>query len=209
MKANSNQYPESYIDLGKRGYFNYNIKATTISGVTSYDYESIEIPYFDKSSIIEGIIREKYSLSDELSLINNFNDGLYVDEYNQYQIEKKKKKIIADQHINNVKIPNLTIGNVLIGNLSDYNNYQRHYEFLGVISNNINTKELITKFAIRHFINNVEDSSMLKIITFTSNPDDYDTIMSMLEAGYGIGEISSILMTKLDDDGTINAKCLY
>ena len=209
MKANSNHYPESYIDLGGMGYFNYNIKATTISGITSYDYDCIEIPIFDKSSIIEGIIREKYSLSDEIGLINNFNNRLYVDEYNLYQIERKLAKIIADQHINNIKIPNLTIGNILTGTLSDYNNYQRNYEFLGVVSNNVSSKELVTKFAIRHYSNDIENISMLKIITFSSNPDDYDTIMTMLEGGYGISEIASILMTRLDADGTINLKCLY
>ena len=209
MKASSNTIPDTYIDLGNRGYFNYGIEISTVDGVDTYRYSVVEIPNFSKESIVEGLIREKYSISDEISLINNYNDNLYIDAYNEYQIYRKLSKIIADQGLNNIIIPNLQIGRELTGNISNYLTYTRKYELLGIQSHDAALKAIVTKFAIRHYVNNTEDVQMLKIVTFETDPDDYDIIISMFNLGYTLSDVANPIMLRLDNEGLINVRCNY
>ena len=209
MKANSNIIPDTYIDLGNRGYFNYNISTKDVDGITSYSYDVVEIPTFNKAAIVEGLIREKYSISDEISLINNYNDNLYIEVYNEYQIDRKLSKIIADQGLNNINIINLQIGRQLTGDISNYLTYSRKYELLGIQSHDPELKSIGTKFAIRHYVNNIEDMQMLKIITFETDPSDYDTIISMFNLGYTLSDVANPIMARLDSEGLINERCEY
>lgn len=98
MKANSNTPPDSFIDLGGRGLFNYNITTrVTEEGETEYIYDSIKIEEpFSRDAIIRALIKERYSIDDEVALINNYNSGTGQIEYDEYQNYRTQVKTIVD-----------------------------------------------------------------------------------------------------------------
>lgn len=100
MKSNSNTRPERFIDLGGRYLFNFNIiESVTESGGTSYDCECVEIKSATKDEIVKAIIHDRYSIDDEIALVNNYNAGLHIDEYNAYQDYRTEAKRIANESI--------------------------------------------------------------------------------------------------------------
>lgn len=77
----SNDYPQKWIDLGYGLDFNFNIKKT----VTGYEYDTIFVQKKERDLLIQSLIHYKYSIYDEIALVNNYNTGLNIEEYNQYQ----------------------------------------------------------------------------------------------------------------------------
>jgi hypothetical protein len=47
--------------------------------------------------VIDALIRDKYTLSQEFALINNFNDEKDLEEYEAFQVYRIECKAIADQ----------------------------------------------------------------------------------------------------------------
>jgi len=91
MKANSNDNPGIFTHSRGKLFFNFNIveaEKTEEDGSTRvvFDYEYIEVRSKDHGDIIEGVIRDKYSMSDEIALINNNADGTaaHLAEYQAY-----------------------------------------------------------------------------------------------------------------------------
>lgn len=96
MKGRSVTHPGNYIDLGKRGFFNYNIQQVTNEDETYYTYDYVEVEKFDRDLIIRALIKLQYSLDDEIALINNYNAGTGIVEYTNYQDYRDTVKAIAD-----------------------------------------------------------------------------------------------------------------
>lgn len=96
MKARSGTHPGTYVDLGKRGYFNYNIQQVTEGEETYYTYEYVEVEEFQREQVIRALIKQQYTLDDEIALINNYNAGTGITEYNNYQTFRDSVKAIAD-----------------------------------------------------------------------------------------------------------------
>lgn len=121
MKSNRiNQKPEIFEDRGDNTYFyNFNIVESIKenedeSTYMNYDYE--QIIGFGKpiySEIISTLIKEKYSYSKELALINNYNKYIldtsnekYLNEYMDYitYVSKTKEMVKKDCIENNIFI---------------------------------------------------------------------------------------------------------
>ena len=100
MKANANHKPEQFIKSHGKLFYNYNIiQSREVDEVTgekriSFDYEYIEVADKTKASIVSAIMRDKYTVSEEIALINNKFRGEVKDlaEYNDYQVERAKVK---------------------------------------------------------------------------------------------------------------------
>ena len=104
MKAQSNIKPNTIQDLGNNTYyFNYNVEF--VNNMWMYDSILLKMPV-SKDAIITALIREKYTLDDELAITNNrmsvFDANLLPKEkedeysreyyaYQQYREECKKK----------------------------------------------------------------------------------------------------------------------
>lgn len=97
MKSNSTfQKPSVFQSLGNgTTHYNYNIVEETKSGeqdgenVLSYDYDQVTIvgaPTYSKT--VSAVIREKYTIDKELSLINNYNR--YMSAAESDKVEKHK-----------------------------------------------------------------------------------------------------------------------
>jgi len=81
---------------------NFNIEEinNSLDNITQYQYNSIRVELnSSRDEIINSLIRYKYSISNEFALINNFNNGIGTDEYNQYQEYRSECKKIADNVI--------------------------------------------------------------------------------------------------------------
>jgi hypothetical protein len=104
MKTQSNNIPKLIFDLGNgNSHFNYGIEQITNSdpmGVNTigYQFNSVEVAgQVTTDTIIEAIIKDKYSFQSEIAIINNYNSDKNVDEYMQYQQFRELAKWIAKQ----------------------------------------------------------------------------------------------------------------
>ena len=70
MNSNSDSRPSTILDLGDGTYqFNYNIVEKIEEGRTSYDSDVVILSHpVSRDNIIDALIRERYSLSQELSI---------------------------------------------------------------------------------------------------------------------------------------------
>ena len=76
----------------------FELNCNIVTGSTGYNYDTITLPYYVKErDIIISILRTKYDLNDEFALINNYNSGLKIDEYNDYQSYRLYVKNITSQ----------------------------------------------------------------------------------------------------------------
>jgi hypothetical protein len=98
MRANSKDYPPKYIDLGLTKQVNYNISQREDElGDISYDYNYIIVKSFDYNEIIRELIKQKYSVEDEIAIINNntLDSDLYGEEHSNYHDYRLECKNIA------------------------------------------------------------------------------------------------------------------
>ena len=98
MRANSKHYPPKYIDLGLTKQVNYNVTSKQDEiGETSYDYDYVIVNTFTYKEIIRALMLERYSLGDELAIINNnYLDSLtYGQEHADYHVYRLECKNIA------------------------------------------------------------------------------------------------------------------
>lgn len=104
MKVNANHKPERFTMSHGKLFYNYNItQLMEIDGFTgekrtSFNYEYVEVPDKTKASIINAIMRDKYTVSDEIAFINNKFRGKAKDlaDYDDYQAERVKVKNIVN-----------------------------------------------------------------------------------------------------------------
>ena len=100
MKANSNNHPGEFTKSRGKRFFNFNIiqsEKTDEHGTrTVFDYDQVEIAGTDKNSKIRAIIRDKYSIDDEIALINNKLKNKDIDsEYDEYQTFRAATKVTS------------------------------------------------------------------------------------------------------------------
>ena len=101
MKANSNNHPGEYTKSRGKLFFNYNIiesEKTDEHGTrTVFDYDCVEVKSKDRDDIIPAIMRDKYSVNDEIALINNKSRGEEKDiiDYDDYQAFRVQAKAWA------------------------------------------------------------------------------------------------------------------
>lgn len=98
MKTNSKQLPKRVIDLGNgQHHINFNVvESVDENGGLNFDYDTALVngePNYE--NIVASIIADKYRLSDELAMVNNFLAGQDIEEYNQYQHYRRKAKAVA------------------------------------------------------------------------------------------------------------------
>lgn len=98
MKAHSKQLPERIEQLGNgRHNINYAVETTTDEqGNPDYVYDYATIngePTYEE--IVEAIIRDKYTASQETAIINNFNEDSNTQEYIDYLRHRDAAKFVA------------------------------------------------------------------------------------------------------------------
>lgn len=103
MKAQSDNIPETFIKSNGKTQYNYNLKTVEkvdeMSGETRiiFEYEYIEIiGDITRSKLIEAVIRNTHSLSDELALLHNKQIEKDVAEYDTFQVYRDTVKEIVD-----------------------------------------------------------------------------------------------------------------
>ena len=100
MQTNAKQLPVRILPIGKGQYhINYSVsQGIDEEGNPDYNYETAHIngePTYDL--IVKSIIADKYSVADEIALINNFNSDKDVQEYIDYQQFRELVKWIAGE----------------------------------------------------------------------------------------------------------------
>jgi len=104
MRANANYKPEQFTKSHGKLFYNYNIIQSmevdeeTGEKRTSFNYEYVEVVDKTKASIINAIMRDKYTVNDEIAFINNKFRGETKDliDYDDYQAERVKVKNIVN-----------------------------------------------------------------------------------------------------------------
>jgi hypothetical protein len=105
MKANSETMPVAFIKSKGKTFFNFNIvesQKTDEAGTrTVFNYEYIEVENKNRDSLIRAIMRDKYTVDDEIALLNNKFRGKAKDitDYDDYQAFRiKAKKEIGEKN---------------------------------------------------------------------------------------------------------------
>ena len=98
MKNSCTYKQESIINLGNGKYqFIYNQQEVQREEETFWEYDYVEVDKVDEATIIQTIIHKSYSLDDEVALINNYNQGLKIEEYEAYQQFRNDVKSIINE----------------------------------------------------------------------------------------------------------------
>lgn len=104
MKSLSDIKPCTLLNAGSgRWLYNYNITGIITDEKTSYECEQIEItgePTYDK--IVAAIIREKYTESAELSIVNKYNAHVLGVVINPDAVEIYKSLLAFVAEIKNI-----------------------------------------------------------------------------------------------------------
>ena len=87
-----NDYPV-YADYGTHFLVPFNIKQTE----AGYEAETVNVTEISKEEIIKSLIKRRYTLDEELAIINNKNldEERYISEYDDYQAYRIKCKALA------------------------------------------------------------------------------------------------------------------
>ncbi len=99
MKASSNNRPERFVKSHSKLFFNFNIVESQVKDDKKrkeFNYKYVEVKSKNRSSLICALIREEYSLEDEIALINNNAEGEIAD-YEDYLVFRKSVKAIVDE----------------------------------------------------------------------------------------------------------------
>lgn len=106
MKTNSNNLPDKIQPFGVgKSLINYAVKTVEkqvmhgeIDKTIGYEYESVMLigePTIE--AITSAIINDKYPLAAEIAIINNFNIGEKLAEYEAYQHFRRIAKFVASK----------------------------------------------------------------------------------------------------------------
>jgi len=91
MKANSDTRPANFTESKGKLFFNFNIVESQIEEEGSirivFNYEYVEVQGKDRTSLIRAILNDRYTLEDEIAIINNYSrdKDKYAIEYDAYQ----------------------------------------------------------------------------------------------------------------------------
>lgn len=87
-----NDYPV-YADFGTHFSVPFNVKQIE----TGYEAETVNVVEISKKEILKALIKRRYTLDDELALINNKNLGeeQYISEYADYQAYRVECRALA------------------------------------------------------------------------------------------------------------------
>ena len=98
MKQSCMTRQPAIVNLGNGKYqFIYNQQEVQRDEETFWEYDYVEVDKVDKATIIQAIIHKSYSLDDEVALINNYNQGLKIEEYEAYQQFRNDVKSIINE----------------------------------------------------------------------------------------------------------------
>ena len=94
-----NDYP-TVIDYGTYFKVPFNIKQIEFG----YEAETIDVIIFTREELIKSLIKRKYSLDNEISILNNKNTGevKYINEYEEYQQYRTTCKTLANTIYDNI-----------------------------------------------------------------------------------------------------------
>lgn len=89
MKAQSNEYPENKVKLGKDWLLRYNIEQKTRQNEqgemeTYYEFDSVKVPKLTKEAVVEAIVRTQYSQNDEFKMARISKSTNEWKEYNTF-----------------------------------------------------------------------------------------------------------------------------
>ena len=98
MKANSTQEPERIVKYKdpNTGMVNYLVQRKDTEESENWDFRCVEVFSFDKDSIIDAVIRDKYKQSAVEAIISNFIKCDKLVELMQFQNWRDMAKQIAD-----------------------------------------------------------------------------------------------------------------
>lgn len=102
MRARSLVSPIGVEWLGNRFRLNFNIQEKADeAGGNYFEFDSIEVPELIKGVIVAALIRLRYTLDDEIALINNYNldSAAYQVEYDEYQTYRGQCKTLTLQFL--------------------------------------------------------------------------------------------------------------
>lgn len=97
--TNYNEYP-NIANFGTHFNIPYNINKIEFG----YEANTIDVKELTKEEITKTLIKRKYSLDDEIAILNNKESGeeKYIIEYKQYLIYRNECKILATEIINTI-----------------------------------------------------------------------------------------------------------
>ena len=99
MKSNSTVRPQLVSRLQNSVIISFNI--TEVEG--GYEYDQVKVSEEPtRDEVVNALIRDKYTLSQEFALINNFNSDKDLEEYEAFQVYRATCKVIADEVIQNL-----------------------------------------------------------------------------------------------------------
>lgn len=94
MKNQSSVRPSLTERLQGAMFVNFNI----VEVENGFEFDTVKVSEEPtRDEVIDALIRSKYSLSHEFSLINNFNADKDIEEYEAFQVFRIDCKGIADQ----------------------------------------------------------------------------------------------------------------
>ena len=114
MKSNAQHKPEVVLDLGNGTFhYNYNITECVVADengneMVMYDYDVLLVNKPDYGSIVEALIAERYSISEELSMTGKYNDFTLnlsdkkedVEKFKAYRLEVRAIKAMVKNDLN-------------------------------------------------------------------------------------------------------------
>ena len=94
-----NDYP-TFADFGTHFSVPFNVKQTE----TGYEAETVNVTEISKEEILKALIKRRYTLDDELAIINNKEmvDERYLLEYEEYKQYRLHCKQLAEEIITNI-----------------------------------------------------------------------------------------------------------
>jgi hypothetical protein len=108
MKGNSDKNPKITVQSNEKTQVRYNILEVTKEDMNrepriSFDFDYIEIEgELTREKIIDGIISNIHSKSNELALINDELASPGTSEYAEYQLLRTKAKEIASEVLESI-----------------------------------------------------------------------------------------------------------
>jgi len=102
MKQTSDTPTPAFTDLRSGKFlFAYNRETVTVEGEEKYQFDAIEVDKPDRDVVIAALLAQRYSLADEIALINNKLSSApgCDEEYGAYLQFRAETKSIVDTSI--------------------------------------------------------------------------------------------------------------
>lgn len=106
-RGHSMDHPPKFFDFGRYKQVIFNvIEKYDEENIKSYYYNYVDVENLNKGEIVRSLIHDKYSIDDEIAILNNYNEDpeRYKSDYEIYQVFRNECKIIADNIVNNLPL---------------------------------------------------------------------------------------------------------